>query len=96
MTTEARERLAWQLRNKADVTLQEATRVLDAILTDYDDLAALVDWPELLAAGDRVGALHTYTDTHGQASEDEWDEVWVLADQPNGADAPTGQEVSDG
>ena len=56
MTTEARERLAWQLRNKADVTLQEATRVLDAILTSYDDLAALVDWAELLAAGERAGA----------------------------------------
>lgn len=30
---------------------------LDAILADLDDLAAVVDWPALLAAGERVGKV---------------------------------------
>lgn len=88
MTTEARERLIEgvavamydQLGWANDGPWSEAASVaLDAILTDYDALAALVDWPELLAAGERVGALrHTGgTDCYRQ---------------PNGADAPTEQE----
>ncbi len=69
MTTEARERLIDKIAAATTETAfecggpctrPEARAALAAILTDYDALAAVVDWPELLAAGERVGKVEQF------------------------------------
>ena len=68
-------------------------RQLDAILATHDALAVVVDWPELLAAGERAGKVEQiHLEGFGPFRSVT---SWRLADQPNGADAPTEQEVTD-
>ena len=92
MTTEARKRLTQKAVNAGNTWL-------DAILADYDALAALVDWPELLAAGERQNRMMQLERTTGNFGEWTFDrhkvnEWAVVADQPNGADAPTERKES--
>lgn len=106
MTTEARDRLARTAFHTmtnlgTSNTVPDILReVVDAILTDYESLAALVDWAELLAAGERVGTIKSHTrwittkivPLFPQMNKEIKVREYRLADQPNGADAPTEQK----
>lgn len=62
---EARERLATVISHTYGSDPESVT-VIYAILATVDALAALVDWPALLAAGERAGKVERLEFSEGQ------------------------------